>query len=178
MKAAMLTVLLIVLSTGLRGAPPDAAQLRVDTHVRQADFRFILGLVSDFVHKPVIVTSEDDLKRQASFSITAPYSVGTLRKVIDAILICEGYELVEEPNEMRLRRVLTDAQCDVLNRSIGRQRLEPLKELPIRVVGPLRAGDPPPKQRVIIRPEQDGKATEQKSADGNRPSAGQSPDKH
>lgn len=97
-----------------------------------------------------MVSSEDDLKFQTSLVLPAPIAFVDVRKVIEALLMLEGYELVDGEKELQLKRILTEKQCEAFNKALGRIRSEPLDRLPMRR-GLVRAGEAP-KQWVIVRP--------------------------
>ena len=116
----------------------------------RSDFWEVLAITARIAGKPVVVPSEDVLKIQTSLVLPAPIAFRDVRKVIEALLMLEGYELVDEETEIRLKKVLTEKQCEALNKALGRTRDEAGERFQRpRVLG--RPGSPPPKQWVIVR---------------------------
>lgn len=115
----------------------------------RSNFREILQIAAKIAGKPVVVASEDDLKIQTSLVLLAPIAFADVRKVIEALLMLEGYVLIDGEKELQMKRILSEKQCEALNESLGRVRRPP-ERLPLqRVSG--RAGEAP-KQWVIVRP--------------------------
>ena len=128
----------------------------------KASFRDLLEITAKIAHKQVIVSSEDELKINTSLVLAEPISRENARKVIGTLLLLEGYELVEVGTELHLRQILTKAQCDAMNKALGRKRQEPEERLPFRQ----RAADGvQPKEWIVIRPEQNKTETAQPGAD-------------
>ena len=127
----------------------------------KASFRDLLEITAKIAHKQVIVSSEDELKINTSLVLAEPISRENARKVIGALLLLEGYELVEEGAELHLRQILTKEQCDAMNKALGRPRQEPEVRLPRQRVA---AGEKP-KEWIVIRPEQNKTETAQPGAD-------------
>ena len=146
----MKTILSILLAgvSLVQGDPPKVA---TDPYMLpKSDFREVLEITAKIAGKPVVVSSEDELKIQTSLVLPAPIAFEDVRKVIGTLLMLEGYELVEGEKELQLKRILTEKQCEAFNKALGRVRSEPLERLPLRrVMG--RAGEAP-KQWVIVRP--------------------------
>lgn len=110
----------------------------------------MLEIVAKIANKQVIVTSEDDLKIQTSLVLPGPVSYENARKVIGALLMLEGYELVETGQELHLKRILTKEQCDAINKALERPRKVDDRPLPRqRVSG---RAEEAPKQWVLVRP--------------------------
>jgi hypothetical protein len=116
-------------------------------------FREVLEIVATITNKQVIVTSEDDLKIQTSLVLPGPVSYENARKVIDALLRLEGYELVGKGNELHLQRILTREQCDALNK--GLQRSRAVDDRPLPRQGASRRAQEAPKQWVVVRPPEE-----------------------
>jgi hypothetical protein len=116
----------------------------------KACFREVLEIVAKIANKQVIVTSEDDLKIQTSLVLPGPVSYENARKVISALLTLEGYELVDNGQELHLKRILTKEQCDAFNKALERPRTVDNRPLPRQRVNGRTAEAP--KQWVIVRP--------------------------
>jgi type II secretory pathway component GspD/PulD (secretin) len=116
----------------------------------KACFREVLEIVAKIADKQVIVTSEDDLKIQTSLVLPGPVSSENARKVISALLMLEGYVLVESGQELHLKRVLTKEQCDALNKALERPRAQDDRPLPRQRAG--GRAEEAPKLWVIVRP--------------------------
>lgn len=113
-------------------------------------FREMLEIVAKIANKQVVVTSEDDLRIQTSFVLPGPVSHENARKAISALLMLEGYELVDTGQELHLKRILTKEQCDALNKALERPRPEEDRPLP-RQRASGRA-QPAAKEWVVVRP--------------------------
>lgn len=127
----------------------------------KASFRDLLEITAKIAHKQAIVSSEDELKITTSFVLPGPVSYENASKAIGALLLLEGYELVEEGAELHLRQILTKEQCDAMNKALGRPRQEPEVRLPCQRV----AAGVQPKEWIVIRPEQNKAETAQPGAD-------------
>lgn len=136
-----------------------------DYMLPKSNFREVLEITAQIAGKPVVVSSEDELNIQTSLVLPAPIAFEDVRKVIATLLMLEGYELVDGEKELQLKRILTDKQCEALNKALGRVRSEQPKNLPLRQVTG-RAGDAP-KQWVIVRPP--AKPETEKTAPPNGP---------
>jgi hypothetical protein len=116
--------------------------------------RDMLARIATWSGKQVVVASEEDLKPVISLILPSPVSGKTVRKVIDALLLLEGYELIDSgEKEIHLHRILTPEQCAAINKGIGHIRIPPDK-LPTRerVAVDSRGGVIQPKELVVIRP--------------------------
>jgi len=146
----MKTILLLMLAgVSLMQAerPKEATN---DYILPKSNFREILEITAQIAGKPVVVSSEDELKIPTSLVLPAPIAFEDVRKVIDTLLMLEGYELVDGAKELQLKRILTEKQCEAFNKALGRVRSEQPERLPLRrVMG--RAGEAT-KQWVIVRP--------------------------
>ena len=121
-----------------------------DYMLPKSNFREVLEISAQIAGKPVIVSSEDELNIQTSLVLPAPIAFEDVRKVIDTLLMLEGYELVDGEKELQLRRILTEKQCEAINKALGRVRSEQAEKLPLqRVMG---RAEEAPKQWVIVRP--------------------------
>jgi type II secretory pathway component GspD/PulD (secretin) len=121
-----------------------------DYMLPKSNFREVLEITAQIAGKPVVVSSEEELNIQTSLVLPAPIAFDDVRKVIATLLMLEGYELVDGEKELQLKRILTEKQCEALNKALGRMRSEQPEKLPLRrAMG--RAGEAP-KQWVIVRP--------------------------
>jgi len=120
-------------------------------HVSMRD---MLELVATWSGKRVVVASENDLNPTISLVLPAPVSGKTVRKVIDALLLLEGFELIDSGDkEIHLHRVLTPEQCDALNMGIGHIREAPgAKPTRGRVAVDSQGAVTPTSELVVIRP--------------------------
>ena len=121
------------------------------SHVSMRD---MLEYVARWSGKQVVVASEDDLKPVISLILPSPVSGRTVRKVIDSLLLLEGYEMVDTgETEIHLHRILTPEQCSAINKGIGHIRIVqdrmPTRD---RVAVDSRGVVIPTKELVIIRP--------------------------
>jgi len=116
----------------------------------KTNFREVLEIVAQIADRQVIVTSEDDLMIQTSLVLPGPVSYENARKVISALLILEGYELVESGQELHLKRILTQEQCDALNKALERPRTQDDRPLPRQRAS--RQAEEAQKQWVVVRP--------------------------
>ena len=107
----------------------------------------LLSFAAGIAGKPVVVADGKVLELTMPFVLPAPVSAETVRKTIDAVLLLEGYALVDAGEELHLKRILTEEQCAVFNKSLGKPRA--VSEARARP----RNGDSPFKDHVIIRPE-------------------------
>jgi len=131
-------------------AGPAEGMTNGDFWYPMADFRMLLEYTARLEDKKVVVSSEDDLKHVTSIVLPAPVSFETIRKTIRAVLLLEGYELLEVGKELHLHRILSDKQCNALNEGLGRKRKEPVERLPHRRVA---SSTDVPLELVVIRPE-------------------------
>ena len=149
MKAFLFSLITLVLINHVQAELPKSIA-NLGYMEPKVGFRRLLEIVANIANKQVVVDSEDVLAIQTSLVLPGPVSYENARKVIDALLMLEGYELVAKGEELHLQRVLTKEQCDALNKALGKPRLEddhsPARQ---RVSG--RAGEVP-KQWVVVRP--------------------------
>jgi hypothetical protein len=143
----ILSILLVGVSL-LQGEPSKVAT--EPYMLPKSNFREVLEITAKLAGKPVVVTSEDDLKIQTSLVLLAPIAFEDVRKVIAALLMLEGYELVETGQELHLQKILTKEQCDALNKALERTRVVDDRPLPRRRVS--GRAEEAPKQWVIVRP--------------------------
>lgn len=134
--------------------PVVAEERRYDQMFPKIDFREMLSLVAKFEEKPVIV--EDPGVFQIESSLILPNAtVGETLKVLHALILINGYELVERDSELHLTKVLTSKQCTAMMQAMGAKGEFPKKsELPIarvRVVRGRGGAEELPVNRVIVR---------------------------
>ncbi|MBN8459458.1 MAG: hypothetical protein J0M04_16645 [Verrucomicrobia bacterium] len=154
---AILTILVsfVTISPFLRAQMlTDGFEFTEPIEMPHTSMRDMLGRIATWSGKQVVVASEEDLKPVISLILPSPVSGGTVRKVIDALLLLEGYELIESgEKEIHLHRILTPEQCAAINKGIGHIQIPPDK-LPARerVAVDSRGAVIPTKELVVIRP--------------------------
>ena len=151
----MILIICATLCTSISAqALPDNFKFSEPIILPLINMRDMLEHVAKWSGKQVVVASEEDLKPVMSLIIPAPVSVRTARKVIDALILLEGYELIDSGNnELYLHRILTPEQCEAINKGIGHVRLIPDKRQPRRRAAIDSNGDMiPTKELVVIRP--------------------------
>ena len=144
---ALLAPLLLGSPCPAAGKPPAPPPEYTEPFVHpKGDMNQLLSIASGIAGKPVVVADGKVLELRMPFVLPAPVSAGTVRRTIDAVLLLEGYALVDAGEELHLKRILTEEQCAVFNKSLGKPRAgsEPLAML--------MNGDRPYKDHVIIRP--------------------------
>ena len=151
MKHVLIAIISIMLASHSHAEPAKPAG-GTGYMLPKTNFRELLEITAKIANKPVVVSSEDDLKISTSLVLPPPISFENARKAIGALLLLEGYELVEEGDELHLRKILTKEQCDAMNQALGRTRQEAPEKLPLRRVPAGRAGEQP-KEWILIRPE-------------------------
>ncbi len=150
MKSILLVILAISAVVPLR-ADPAKGVVDHGYILPKSSFHEVLEIVAKIANKQVVATSEDDLMIRTSLVLTGPVSHENARKVINALLMLEGFELVEMGQELHLQRVLTKEQCEALNKALERPRPADDRRPPRqRVSGRAEQG---PKQWVIVRPD-------------------------
>ncbi|MBK1884792.1 hypothetical protein JIN85_20450 [Luteolibacter pohnpeiensis] len=151
MKTILIAIWAIVVAAPIRG-DQEVPKIVSDFIFPRTDFSTLLEFVAKIANKTVVVPSEDELKLQTSLVLPGPIPKEKLRKVIESLLILEGFELVETKDELLLTKVLTEEQCAALNTALGRERLGPEDLLPRRRIVPRGPGEPEPRQWVVVRP--------------------------
>ncbi len=132
------------------GQAPPPSIATVDYNLPKSNLRELLEITAKIARKPVVVTDPEVLKIQSSLVLRAPIAFEDVRKVIAGLLMLEGYELVEDGEELHLRRFLTEAQVESVNHTLGRVRPGvPERETRGRVIPGARAE----KQWILVRPE-------------------------
>jgi hypothetical protein len=153
--------ILTILFASLTICPFLSAQMLTDRfkftdpiELPHVSMRDMLELVATWSGKRVVVASENDLNPTISLVLPAPVSGKTVRKVIDALLLLEGFELIDSGDkEIQLHRVLTPEQCDALNKGIGHIREAPgAKPTRGRVAVDPQGAVTPASELVVIRP--------------------------
>lgn len=146
----MKTILILMLA-GLSLVQAERPKVATyDYMLPKSNFREVLEITAQIAGKPVVVSSEDELNIQTSLVLPAPVAFEDVRKVIATLLMLEGYELVDGEKELVLKRILTEKQCEALNKALGRTRSEKPERLPLRrAMGPVGEA---PKQWIIVRP--------------------------
>lgn len=132
-------------------------------------FRDLLQHVAKILNKQVVVESEEVLRIETSLVVPGPVSFENIRKVIGALLMLEGYELVEKGDELHLQRILTKKQRDELNKALGRSlpATDPAPMPRQRVSG---SADQTPREWVIVRPSEVPGVEKAAPSDGEKPS--------
>ncbi len=110
-------------------ADENAEVLKGGTHLPKIDLRLVLQLISQHENKLVVVDSEEVLKRETSIIIPGELAREDFRKILDAIILLEGYALEEHGEELHVIQILSAKQCDKFNEGLGRVRPAPIKEL-------------------------------------------------
>lgn len=153
--------ILTILFASLTVCPVISAQMLTDSfkftdpiELHHVSMRDMLGLVATWSGKRVVVASESDLTPTVSLVLPAPVSGETVRKVIEALILLEGYELIDSGDkEIHLHRVLTPEQCDAINKGIGHIREAPgAKPTRARIAVDPQVAVTPSSELVVIRP--------------------------
>lgn len=167
MKAILITLISIVSIFPLQADPVKGVS-DYGYMEPKAYFRNLLEIVAKNANKQVVVESEDVLKIQTSLVLPGPVSFENARKVIGALLMLEGYELVDKGDELHLQKILTKEQCVALNKALNRTRLDSSEPMPRqRVSG---RAEQAPKQWVIVRPPDKPRGEPAAPSDGDKPS--------
>ncbi len=138
-RALLALALLALLAAPLHGEAPATIELNYP----RLTLGELLGLQSELNQKNVIVRDRGVLKKELALDIPGELDRETAIKVIEAVLVLEGYELVEKDGEFHLTRLLGEDERRALWLSLDE--------------GPRPPGDEdPPKTpvpgRVIVRP--------------------------
>ncbi|GAA5481186.1 hypothetical protein [Haloferula sargassicola] len=149
-----LSILLLMMVGPTFADEPAELRFKQDIVMPKLTFEDLLELFAKFTGKPVVVSSEAVLKIQTSLVLPAPYSAEQVRTVVKALVVLEGFRLTEHEEEFHLDRMLTDAQCEAINKALGRERLKEVAPLPRRRVV---MGRPQAKDWVVVRPVEEEK---------------------
>ena len=150
----IITTLLLAAMTSMASAQADVEFAKFGYLEPRIHLKRLLEIAGEISGRQVIVTHEEDLKRTTSLVLPPPVSKATVQKVISALLLLEGFELVDEKDELHLRKVLTPEQRKALNDGLARPEAEPVE--PARERLPRGAQVKARKPWVVIRPEGGG----------------------
>ncbi|MEM1083850.1 MAG: hypothetical protein AAGI48_06980 [Verrucomicrobiota bacterium] len=146
----MASIRIIFFASLLSLSPTAMAESRHDQQFPKLDFRTLLELVVAFEKKPVIVSDSAVFQIETSLMLPKATSSET-RKVLHAILLLNGYELVEKAGELHLTKVLTKKQCTAMMNALGADGEFPKEsERPLPRVR-VAKGAELPANRVIVR---------------------------
>lgn len=97
----------------------------------------LIRFVEAITHKKVEVEDPQVLARVTSLVLPKVEDDQTVLKVLKALLLLEGFELVDSGADLKLVRLLTDEQCTALNDALGRP-------------GSRQESDPVPRERELM----------------------------
>jgi len=159
MKSTLPAILLFLVPPFDLGAqePPGPSRVYTEPFVLpKGDLLTLLEIMARIMKKPIVVANERMLDLEIPLLLPAPVTEDVVRKTIASLLLLEGYEVAEVGGELRLKRILTDEQCDALNKALGRKRGALPRGAVIRHQTNPDGSSVPyelDKTRIIIRPE-------------------------
>jgi len=164
MKPIFLAALFISLPIAFVGAQepkPITEKFTVPFILPGGDLRTLIEVIAKIHDRPIVVPNKKELDLEIPFILLAPVSPDVVVKTAESLLLLEGYGLVEEAGEIHLRKILTEEQCNALNKSLGRVRGKLPEQTAKQSVITLGAGGEiiseesvnPGKSWIIVRPD-------------------------
>ena len=125
MKLILLAAFFISLSgphLGAQEPKPITGKFVEPFILPKGDLRALLEIVAKIHDRQIVVANEKELDLGIPFMLPAPVSPDVVVKTVESVLLLEGYGLVDEAGEIHLRKLLTEEQCNALNKALGRVR--------------------------------------------------------
>jgi hypothetical protein len=155
----MKPILLVILPLLILGHPLHAQNFKPapDPYTEpfflpKGDLRTLIEISAKIQNRQIVVSNERELDLEIPFILLAPVSADTVKKTIDSVLLLEGYGLVEEAGELHLRKILTEEQCNALNKGLGKARAT-MPEQPVRREVIRLGPEVAEKVWIIVRPD-------------------------
>ncbi len=159
MKYLMLAALVFVTQVHQlqgRDAIPAAGEFMEPIILPKGDLLSLLEILASLEGRPIVVPDERILDLPMPLMLAAPVSYDAARKAIASVLFLEGYEVVEAGGDLKLKRILTEEQCALLNKGLGRTR-GTLPEKPVIRMRSNPDGSTSPyvmdPKKIIVRPD-------------------------
>lgn len=141
---------LALLAAPLHGEAPATIEL----HYPRLTFGELLGLQSELNQRNVIVSDRGVLKKELALDIPGELDRETAIKVIEAVLVLEGYELVDKNGEFHLTQLLKEDERRALWQSLDEGPRPPGDEDPPKTPVPGRVIVRPASSAQVVRPEE------------------------